>query len=181
MLTRDEINAARSYAQDRFRDAGIVITAEEAAAIEVSDFGLGDLLNTGLQLIVYINTERVCAKDIVLRPHQTCPEHQHVDSSTEQGKEETFRVRAGTVYLYVDGEPAAAPHCHPSRAERGAYTVWHEIVMNPGDQYTIYPGTRHWFQAGDDGAIVSEFSTRSTDSADVFTDPDITRITVVAD
>ena len=50
-----------------------------------------------------------------------------------------------------------------------------EIVLGPGDQWTIPPDTLHWFQAGDDGAVVSEFSTRSRDETDVFTDPRIVR------
>ena len=37
------------------------------------------------------------------------------------------------------------------------------------------PDTLHWFQAGDEGAIVSEFSTRSRDETDVFSDPRIVR------
>ena len=48
--------------------------------------------------------------------------------------------------------------------------------MNPGDQYTISPNTLHWFQAGDEGAVVSEFSTRSRDEFDVFTHPGISRL-----
>jgi D-lyxose ketol-isomerase len=48
-------------------------------------------------------------------------------------------------------------------------------------QYTIEPDTLHWFQAGDDGAVVSEFSTQSRDGLDVFTDPRIQRTTISAD
>ncbi|MCB1105976.1 MAG: hypothetical protein KDK74_14690, partial [Cephaloticoccus sp.] len=59
------------------------------------------------------------------------------------------------------------------------YTVWHQIVLKPGDQYTIQPDTPHWFQAGPEGAVVSEFSTHSTDENDVFTDERIQRITQV--
>jgi D-lyxose ketol-isomerase len=51
----------------------------------------------------------------------------------------------------------------------------------PGEQYTIPPDTLHWFQAGDNGALVSEFSTRSRDEFDVFTDDRIRRETEVAD
>ncbi len=158
MLTQAQVDDGRSYAAKALRDAGIVITSEEAAGIEVSDFGLGDLERTGLQLVVYVNTERVCAKDLVLRPRQICPEHRHVGHDGELGKEETFRVRTGLVHLYIEGQ---------------------HMVLRPGEQYTVYPDTLHWFQAGDDGAVVSEFSTRSTDESDVFTDPDIRRITVV--
>ncbi len=54
-----------------------------------------------------------------------------------------------------------------------------KIVLEPGQQYTLYPGTNHWFQGGPEGAVVSEFSTRSTDETDVFTDPDIVRMPVI--
>ena len=50
-----------------------------------------------------------------------------------------------------------------------------EIVLAPGEQYTIPPDTLHWFQAGAEGAIVSEFSTQSRDELDVFSDPQIVR------
>jgi D-lyxose ketol-isomerase len=57
--------------------------------------------------------------------------------------------------------------------------VWREVCLQPGEQYTLMPDTPHWFQAGPQGAIVSEFSTRSTDEHDVFTDPRIARSPVV--
>ncbi len=43
----------------------------------------------------------------------------------------------------------------------------------------MHPDTNHWFQAGPDGAIISEFSTKSRDESDIFTDARITRIPVV--
>lgn len=179
MLTREQIRTAREGALAALRDAGVVVTDEEAATLEVSDFGLGELARTGLQILVYVNTERVCAKELVLMPGQTCPEHRHVGDGSEEGKEETFRVRRGEIWLYVDGEPTPHPRATPMRREH--YDAWHEIVLRPGDQHTIMPGVRHWFQAGPEGAVVTEFSTRSTDERDVFTDPEIRRITVVAD
>jgi D-lyxose ketol-isomerase len=136
-------------------EAGIVLTPAEREAIEVADFGLGDLGRYGLQIVVYVNTERVCAKELVLFPGQTCPEHRHPPVDGEPGKEETFRVRRGVVHLWLGDR---------------------EIVLGPGDQHTIPPDTLHWFQAGDEGAIVSEFSTRSRDETDVFTDPRVRRV-----
>ena len=180
-LTREQIAASQEWTAGQFAEAGIALTDQERARIEVSDFGLNELERTGLQLLVYVNTQRVCAKEIVLLPFQTCPEHRHVSVGAELGKEETFRCRKGTVYLYVEGEPTPNPAARPSRQELGVFTAWHEVVLQPGDQHTIYPDTLHWFQAGPEGAIVTEFSTRSTDEYDVFTDPDIRRITVVAD
>jgi D-lyxose ketol-isomerase len=145
---------ARDRAAVMLDGAGIVLTPSERAAIEVTDFGLGRLEETGLQLLVYVNTERVCAKELVLFPRQTCPEHRHPPFDGTPGKEETFRCRTGSVHLYVDGE---------------------EILMRPGEQHTIPPDTLHWFRAGDEGAVVSEFSTQSRDELDAFTDPRIVR------
>ena len=161
MLTRAQIQEAREFALAALADAGVVVRDDEAAALEVSDFGLGDLARTGLQILVYVNTDRVCAKELVMMPGQICPEHMHVGIGSEPGKEETFRVRTG--------RGAAA------RRGRGARAASREISTRS------CPARRHWFQAGPEGAIVTEFSTRSTDEHDVFTDPAIRRVTVVAD
>jgi len=179
MISREELLTAQKRAKEYLDRAGIVITPEEAANIEVADFGLGDLMNTGLEIVVYVNTERVCAKELVLFPRQTCPEHRHPPVAGEPGKEETFRCRWGQVFLYVPGKPTSTPKARPPKGRENTYTVWHEIVLNPGDQYTLMPNTLHWFQAGDEGAVVSEFSTRSRDESDIFTDPEIQRATVV--
>ena len=117
----------------------------------------------------------------MLFPGQTCPEHRHPPAGGSPGKEETFRCRRGVVYLYTEGDPSPDPACRPPDPESGAFTVWHEIELRPGDQHTIPPNTLHWFQAGSEGAVVSEFSTTSTDELDVFTDPRIARETVVRD
>jgi D-lyxose ketol-isomerase len=146
---------ARERAAAMLADAGIVLTPAEHAQIEVADFGLGKLDEIGLQLVVYVNTERVCAKELVLFSGQTCPEHRHPAAGGLPGKEETFRCRRGSVLLHVEGED--------------------EIVLGPGEQYTIEPDTLHWFQAGPEGAVVSEFSTTSRDELDVFSDPRIVR------
>ena len=180
MLTHTQIEEAQTRAAAALAAAGIVLTPAEQRGIEIADFGLSDLERYGLEVVTYINTKRVCAKELVLFPHQNCPEHRHPPFDGTPGKEETFRCRRGRVYLYTEGEPTAEPACKPSRATSGVYTVWHEIVLDPGEQHTIPPGTLHWFQAGADGAVVSEFSTESRDELDIFTDPEIGRATVVA-
>lgn len=181
MITKSQLETAQKRALEYFEKASIVLTEEEKKNIEVADFGLSDLERTGLEIVTYVNTTRVCAKELVLFPHQTCPEHRHPPIEGEPGKEETFRCRWGTVYLYVSGDPIPSPACKPPKDVPGAYTVSHEIVLHPGEQYTLYPNTLHWFQAGPEGAVVSEFSTKSRDEADIFTDPDIKRIPEVAE
>jgi D-lyxose ketol-isomerase len=151
-MTHEE---ARTRAAAMLADAGIALTPAEREEMEVTDLGLGRLEEVGIQIVVYVNTERVCAKELVLLPHQICPEHKHPPVGDDPGKEETFRCRTGTITLHVEGHD--------------------EIVLRPGDQFTLPPDTWHWFQAGDEGAVVSEFSTRSRDETDLFKDPQISR------
>jgi len=176
MLTPEQIEKARRKAVEMLKRAGIVVTEEEIRNMEITDFGLGDLYTIGLQIIVYINTERYCAKELILFPRQTCPEHRHPPIDGNPGKQETFRCRWGTVYLYVPGPPTPNPKAIIPKSREQYFTVKHEIILKPGQQYTIPPNTLHWFQAGDEGAIVSEFSSQSIDEKDVFTDPDIIRV-----
>jgi D-lyxose ketol-isomerase len=135
--------------------AGVVLTPAEREAIEIADFGLDRFDELGLAIVVYVNTERVCAKELVMLPHQICPEHRHPPVGDDPGKEETFRCRTGLVHLRVDGHD--------------------EVTLKPGDQFTIPPDTLHSFQAGAEGAIITEFSTHSRDELDVFSDPRIVR------
>ena len=169
-----EMQACAKEALTYFDKANINLTEDEKSRIEVADFGLGRVKNVGLELIVYVNTDRVCAKEMVLFPGQTCPEHWHVATNGMPGKEETFRCRYGTVYLYVDGDGEAADI--QGKLPETKVTVFHEVVLHPGQQYTLLPGTKHWFQAGAEGAVISEFSTHSTDETDQFTDDQIVRI-----
>ena len=176
MITRKQCEEAQKRAVEYLGKTGITLTPQEKKSIEVADFGLGDLSRIGLQLVVYVNNERYCAKELILFPHQTCPEHFHPDIDGKPGKQETFRCRWGEVYLFVPGEKTTKPHVSPPRGREKYYTAQHEVVLKPGNQYTLPPETKHWFQSGDEGAIVSEFSSMSVDEKDVFTDPEVQRI-----
>ncbi len=176
-MTKQEYDAQVRAALAFYDKAHIVLTESEKQSVEVADFGLGMVEKIGLQLVVYVNTARVCAKEMVLLPGQTCPEHKHVPTAGMSGKEETFRCRYGEVYLYVSGEKNT--DTIKAKMPPSDVTVFHEIVLRPGEQYTILPETLHWFQAGPEGAVVSEFSTRSTDETDVFTDKAIVRETKI--
>ncbi|MFW5798152.1 MAG: D-lyxose/D-mannose family sugar isomerase [Planctomycetota bacterium] len=181
MLKREQLQQLQSRAAEMLAEAGIVITPAESDAIEVADFGLDDIERTGLELVVYVNTDRYCAKELVLLPGQTCPEHRHPQLKGQPGKQETFRCRWGTVYLYVPGGRREDIVATVPEGSGDYYTVFREIVLEPGGQYTIDPDMLHWFQAGPEGAVVSEFSSTSRDESDVFTDPRIERETQVED
>lgn len=171
-----DTKTAKQKTIDTLMKAGIALTDEEKKKVEVADFGLNRLETEGLQLITYENNAYYCAKELVLFPNQTCPEHKHPPIGKTEGKQETFRCRAGKVYLYIEGEPTPKIQADVPNESQAYYTVFHEIILQPGEQYTIPPNTLHWFQATDQGAIISEFSTTSRDEYDIFTDPNIQRV-----
>jgi D-lyxose ketol-isomerase len=176
-MKREEVERLQADAAAFLKKANIAFSERERAEIEVADFGLGDVKNVGLEIIVYENNDRYCAKELILFPLQMCPQHRHPPvNELNAGKQETFRCRWGEVYLYVEGESTPRPKAVVPERHKRHLSVWCEIVLRPGDQYTIRPNTLHWFQAGDKGAIVSEFSSTSSDELDVFTDPNIKRI-----
>jgi D-lyxose ketol-isomerase len=181
MLTHDQVEMAQERAAQMLARVGIVITPAERKNIEIAEFGLGELEKTGLELVVYVNTDRYCAKELILFPRQTCPEHRHPEVEGSTGKMETFRCRWGHVWLHVEGEPTPGHSGEPPVGSEAYYTVFHEIRLAPGDQYTIPSNTLHWFQAGDKGAIISEFSSTSRDESDIFTDPRIRRIPEISE
>ncbi len=157
--------------------AAFSITPAERKNMEMTDFGLGQFEVEGLSLIVYENNHRYCAKELILLPGQACPEHRHPPVGQDPGKLETFRVRFGEVFLRVEGLSTPHPRATPPAGKEAFYAASErEIILRPGEQFTIPPNTLHWFQAGPDGAVVSEFSSTSRDEFDVFTDPAVRRV-----
>jgi D-lyxose ketol-isomerase len=176
-MEEHELKILKDKTCDMLEQAGIVITEQEKDNIEIADLGLNDIAHIGVQIVVYENNDRYCAKELILFPRQVCPEHRHPPMKEQNiGKQETFRCRWGEVYLYVPGEPTPNPRAIVPEKYRRHLHVWNEIVLRPGEQYTLKPDTFHWFQAGDEGAIISEFSSASHDETDIFSDPNIQRV-----
>ena len=119
MIGRKELESARKRAAAMLAEAGIEVTAAERANIEVADFGLADLQRQGLEIVVYENNDRYCAKELVLVPGQTCPEHRHPSVAGASGKRETFRCRKGVVWLYVPGKPGKRPRAKVPAGSEG--------------------------------------------------------------
>ena len=165
----DEASGLRERAAAVLRGAGVALSEAEAGSIEIADFGLGRFEREGLALLVYVNNERYCGKELVMWPRQRCPQHRHPPFGGGPGKMETFRCRAGRVRLCVAAEQGAG-------VAKGPYSDGlREVVLGPGEQFTIPPDTWHWFEAGDEGAVISEFSSASRDELDVFLDPRVKR------
>jgi D-lyxose ketol-isomerase len=180
MITKKEKGSAQKKAAGMVRAAGIPITKTEADHIEVVDFGLSCLIKEGVQVLTMVQTERISVKLLVLFPAQTEPEHWHPRVGDDPGKEETIRVVSGNVNFYISGKDTLTKGFIPE-GKNEFYTMRHEILMNPGDQITVAPGEKHWFQANDKGALMYSFSTVARDALDQFTDPSIRRITQLSD
>ena len=176
-----DIARAREMAAALYARAQIVLRPDELSNLEIADFGLGMFEEIGLSLVVYVNTAHYCAKEMALAPRQICPEHRHapLPAIGYAGKQETFRCRWGSVELYLGGTGEAVRPVGVSEARASYFTASERVLLSPGEQFTIPPDTLHWFRAGAEGAVVSEFSTHSYDEYDLFTDPAIRRIPTV--
>jgi D-lyxose ketol-isomerase len=82
------------------------------------------------------------------------------------------------VHIYIPGDDNMREGIIPTGQE-DSYTARHELIFKPGDQITMEPGTKHWFQAGQTGAVMYSFSTVARDILDGFTNPDIKRVTEI--
>ena len=61
MIAKETYEKAVKETLAFYEKANIILTEEEKQKIEVADFGLNDLYHTGLEILTYVNTERVCA------------------------------------------------------------------------------------------------------------------------
>jgi D-lyxose ketol-isomerase len=174
MTTNHRDADRRSRVAAMIRLAGMELTDDEVARIEITDLGLGNLEAEGVQIATMVSTPRLAFKAIALFGGQTMPQHRHPVVGDDPGKEETIRVLSGECRLYVPGEDTLARGYVPGGKE-DAYTVRNELVMRPGDQRTVEPGTWHWFQPGDDGMVVLSISTTARDTLDEFSDPAVVR------
>ena len=89
-------------------------------------------------------------------------------------------VEYTNIRIYVDGEDNLKEGFVVDGKE-SAYSLRHELILQPGDQLTFEPYEKHWFQAGPRGAVLYSFSTTVRDGLDGFTDPAIQRLTIVED
>ncbi len=70
-------NAARLLAVEVLEKAHIPLSEADKQGLQIWDFGLQSLSRYGIQIIEYINNDRYCARQLVMLPGQTVPEHRH--------------------------------------------------------------------------------------------------------
>ena len=174
MITRKEYEEARRDAAALLERSGIPLHSGEAEKIEVVDFGLGNIRVEGLQLLTIFETDRMAGRILIMTPNQTEPEHWHPPFGNNPGKQEVIRAFWGEVRFYLPGEDTMrSGFLVPGREH--LYTMRNEQLLSPGDTLLLEPGSRHWFQAGQEGAVFFSFSTTLKDAADRFTDPRVVR------
>jgi D-lyxose ketol-isomerase len=169
MAELDEKTLRREYAE-LLRRSGFAVTGAEWEALEISDFGLGNLLAEGFAFIDILRSVRLRITLIALLPNQTLPQHVHPPYEGETGKEETIRVLSGQTRVYVKGE-AEAPGILIPAGKDPFYTARLEIGLDPGEQYTVPPGIEHWFQGGPAGSVNLCFQNRVDETKNRFWDP----------
>lgn len=180
MITRAELKESCDKALEIIKAAGIHLSKTEPAKITAADFGLNRLQEEGIQILTMFETDRVAGKILVLLPFQTIPEHWHPAVGNDPGKEEIIRAISGDLYVYIAGEDTLK-HGFIVAGKENHYTMKHEVVLHPGEQLILAPGTKHWFQAGERGSVLYSFSSKVRDTLDQFSDPDIIRETVIVD
>lgn len=179
-ITRQALAEAQAQAAVLIQQAGLFITEAEQQKIAAADFGLSRLKQEGVEILTMFETDRIAGKILVLFPYQTEPEHWHPSVGDDPGKEEVIRALWGDLYFYIPGEDTLQGG-FIVEGKDNCYTMRHEVNMKPGDQLILPPGTKHWFQAGERGAVMYSFSTKVRDTLDQFTDPDIVRETKIID
>ena len=180
MITRAEFKEACKKALKMMEVAGIHLTEKEKSKITAADFGLSRLKEEGIQILTMFETDRVAGKILVLFPNQTIPEHWHPAVGDDPGKEEIIRAITGDLYFYIPGENTLKlGFIVPGK--KTCYTMRNEVVLHPGEQLILPPGTKHWFQAGKKGAVMYSFSTKVRDTLDQFSDTGIVRETLIVD
>ena len=174
MLTDQERERAKREAALLVAKAGIPLGEGEIEKIEVIDFGLGRIRVEGLQLLTMFETDRMAGRILIMTPHQTEPEHWHPPFGNNPGKQEIIRAFWGELRFYLPGEGSLSKGFIVEGKEH-FYTMRREVLLKPGDTLVLEPGSKHWFQAGEEGAVFYSFSSTVKDSSDGFTDPNVKR------
>lgn len=163
----------RQQAARALRRVNIVLRDDEAAGLHIIDFGLGRFDDVGVAELTYVASARCLARELILLPGQVYPEHRHPPGAHGPGKEEALRVRHGELHLFVHGarsdDDDRIARLLAGGAQAGC-TVGAHRLLRAGDQHSIPPDTPHWFAAGPEGAIVSEFSSGAAQPESRFSD-----------
>lgn len=169
-MDKELLKAVRQAVRDLIGKSGLILSAEEWDQVAINDFGLGDIYKEGMAFVDVLRSPRLRITVIVLLPNQSLPQHMHPAYEGEQGKEETLRVLYGHTHVFIEG--CNDTELHIPEGKEAYYTARREIALDPGGQFTIPPGVKHWFQAGPEGSVNMTFQNRVDETMNIFDDPD---------
>ena len=149
--SRGKIVEIRNKVRDLTSRANILIPKN--SRIEVSHhYGLEKFYKFGLSMIVIVN-QSYCKKYLFLFKNQIHPEQFH------KKKKETFLILFGKIKLDITFNKKKK-----------------EMIMKPGEVFTIEPGMIHAFKAlSSTGAVIEEISTESIRTDSYYLDDKITK------
>jgi D-lyxose ketol-isomerase len=169
------LEAVRAETTALIRAAGVHLSEQELAGMQLIDFGLGDIRREGVQYVDILLTECLRITVLALLPNQTLPQHFHPAYEQCAGKEESVRCVWGQFRIYLPG-PNTITLGTVRLGKEQWYSARHEVVLEPGGMCTIAPSVPHWFQAGPAGAVTITFANRVDETRNRFADPDVRAI-----
>ena len=169
-MTAEQQTKVMQQAANLIQKSGLVLSAHEWSQLAINDMGLGDIVSEGFAFVDILRSSKIRITVLVLLPNQTRPQHRHPPYESEPGKEETLRVLYGHTKVFVEGE--ASENVRIPAGKDQYYTAKKEIALNTGEQYTVAPGIKHWFQAGPQGSVNMTFQNRVDETKNIFDDPD---------
>ena len=78
VITSEERQRIFRKAVRLLKQTDLTIRPDEIEAMEITDFGLGEIEIYGGQIVNLVDTDQIAAKLIVMLPSQTLPEHKHL-------------------------------------------------------------------------------------------------------
>jgi D-lyxose ketol-isomerase len=142
----------------------------------VADFNLKNFVEVGMAGIFWIiNPEqKYTGVEMFLLPGQSIPEHWHVATKDASPKFESCHVRYGSITLFTEGEEAPGVEKRIPIYQRKIAKARKEKILTAGEiGFAEKEGEKHWFKAGPEGAIMTEYATVHDGAGVRFTDPSI--------
>lgn len=167
------------WTPEDFRDRKDHIGAVLQAGLgwDLTDFGLGEYLKTGLFLFTTRNGREadlragggMCYAEKIMwvRDAQITPMHRHVVKA-----EDIINRGGGDLVIAIHASDAQGGVCHQSRVSVPSDGVMHDLepggrlCLRPGQSVTLMPGIWHSFWAERGDALVGEVSTVNNDMTD---------------
>jgi D-lyxose ketol-isomerase len=142
----------------------------------VADFNLKKFPEAGMAGIFWvINMEHnYTGVDMFLLPGQSIPEHWHVSTDNAGAKFESSHVRYGSIILFTEGNEIPGVEERIPSFQKDVVKARKEKILLAGDVGSAEKeGEKHWFMAGPEGAIITEYATAHDGAGVRFSDSSI--------